>query len=74
MPIEDATVEWPERESPYRTVATLCLPPQALSAVPDDSVEERRSFTVWNALADHRPLGGIDRSRRLASARFGNES
>lgn len=77
MPIEDATVEWPERESPYRTVATLRLPPQALSAVPDDSVEERRSFTVWNALADHRPLGGINRSRRLAyaaSARFRNES
>ena len=26
MPIEDVTIEWPESESPYRTVAQLVLP------------------------------------------------
>jgi hypothetical protein len=31
MPIEDATVEWPERESPYRTVAHLLLPRQEIA-------------------------------------------
>jgi catalase len=63
MPVEDATVEWPESESPYQTVATLNLPPQDLAA---HSELEERSYTVWNCLVDHRPLGGINRVRRAA--------
>ena len=31
MPIEDASVEWPESESPYRTVAHLLLPRQQIA-------------------------------------------
>jgi catalase len=64
MPVEDATVEWPEAASPYRTVAVLVLPRQDL----EENDCERRSFSVWNGLADHRPLGGINRVRRLAYA------
>lgn len=68
MPVEDATVEWPERESPYQTVAFLVLPRQdlALSQAREDG--DRRSFSVWNSLVDHCPLGGINRSRRAAYA------
>lgn len=66
MPIEDATVEWPERESPYRTVAHLILPQQDLSRHLGAQNCDRRSFNVWNALVEHRPLGGINRARRLA--------
>ena len=29
QPIEDTSVEWPEAETPYLTVATLMLPRQA---------------------------------------------
>ena len=68
MPIEDATVEWPERESPYCTVAELTLPPQIISRREDAPSGERRSFSVWNAIADHQPLGGINRVRRFAYA------
>jgi hypothetical protein len=73
MPIEDATVEWLEAESPYRTVATLHLPRQIVLSGEEASSEEHRSFDVWSGLVDHRPLGGINRARRLAypaSARF----
>jgi hypothetical protein len=66
MPIEDATVEWSEQKSPYQTIADLTLPLQDITVLRDDG--ERRSFSVWNALAAHRPLGGINRVRRQAYA------
>jgi hypothetical protein len=68
MPIEDATVEWPESESPYRTVAHLLLPRQDVTSSHQHPDCAGLSFNVWNALAAHRPLGGINRVRRLAYA------
>ncbi|MGV9678436.1 catalase family protein [Nocardia sp. NPDC003482] len=65
MPIEDATVEWPASESPYRTVATVRFPPQ------DPYSPQRRaygddvlSFNSWRGLAAHRPLGSINRLKK----------
>ncbi len=64
MPIEDATVEWPESESPYRTVALLLIPRQEIDTEQQKAMCRQLAFNVWNALADHRPLGGINRLRR----------
>lgn len=75
MPVEDATVEWPERESPYRSVATLILPVQDIASTSESAERERRAYNVWNAIQEHRPLGGINRVRRqayAASAAFRN--
>lgn len=66
MPIEDATVEWPETESPYRTVGLCLIPRQEISALQRTNACRNLSFTVWHALAAHRPLGGINRVRREA--------
>jgi hypothetical protein len=68
MPVEDATVEWPERESPYRTVAHLLLPRQEIAWLRQQDAYQKLSFNVWHALAAHRPLGGINRVRRRAYA------
>jgi hypothetical protein len=68
MPIEDATVEWPESESPYRTVAHLLLPRQEIELLRQQDAYKNLSFNVWHALAAHRPLGGINRVRRWAYA------
>jgi hypothetical protein len=68
MPIEDATVEWPESESPYRTVAHLLLPRQEIKLLRQQDAYQNLSFSVWHALAAHRPLGGINRVRRRAYA------
>ncbi len=57
MPIEDATVEWPERESPYRTVAHLLLPRQMIALLMQQDAYRNLSFNVWHALAVHR--GGV---------------
>jgi hypothetical protein len=66
MPIEDAIVEWPESESPYRSVALLLLPRQEIGGPLDKMACKQLSFNVWNAVADHQPLGGINRSRKDA--------
>lgn len=64
MPIEDASVEWRERDSPYRRVAQIHIPMQALEGPAGTSSCEEMSFNPWHALADHRPLGGFNRARR----------
>jgi catalase len=66
MPVEDATVQWPESESPYRTVALLLIPRQEINMEEQRAVCKQLSFNVWHAVADHRPLGGINRLRREA--------
>jgi hypothetical protein len=63
MPIEDASVEWRERDSPYRRVARIRIPAQPVPAAGDASCEEM-SFNPWNARPEHRPLGGFNRARR----------
>lgn len=74
MPIEDASVEWPESESPFVPVARIRANPQTtwsprLAAM----VDEGMSFTPWHAIAAHRPLGSVMRVRKFvydAAAKF----
>lgn len=67
MPIEDASVVWPEDQSPYIAVATLEAAPQVSW---DDAtfpqIEDRLTFSPWNGVLDHRPLGSVMRARRHA--------
>ncbi len=67
FPIEDASRSWPADKSPWQTVARLTVSPQPTYS--DDRqrfVDEQLSFTPWHALAAHRPLGGVMRSRLKA--------
>lgn len=64
MPIEDASVEWSERESPYVRVAEVRIPRQSIDVHGRDLVCERTSFNPWHSLAAHRPLGAMNRVRR----------
>lgn len=74
MPLEDASVAWPEEDSPYLPVARITAPPQegwseALSRAVDDGM----AFSPWHGVLAHRPLGSIMRVRKAAyamSARF----
>ena len=64
-PIEDASVNWP---TPYTTVARLTLPRQDTgSARGQELVAEAESgvFDPWQALAAHRPLGDVQRARKV---------
>ena len=77
MPVEDASVRWPEDASPYRAVARLVLPRQdATGEARLRFVGERLSFRPAHSLAAHRPLGSLMRARlatypALAAFRMG---
>ncbi|MBM4201874.1 MAG: catalase family protein [Gammaproteobacteria bacterium] len=63
LPIENASAEWSEDTAPYQTVATLTIPPQDFDNPMRITECEHLVFTPWHALAEHRPLGGINRLR-----------
>lgn len=67
MPVEDGSVQWPEKESPYQPVAKLVFFPQETFS-PQRRVyaDDVLSFNPFHCLPEHRPLGNIMRVRRLA--------
>ena len=65
MPIEDPGKEWKESESPFRKVATIRIPQQEFDSEAQRSFGENLSFTPWHSLPAHRPLGGINRARKI---------
>jgi hypothetical protein len=70
MPIEDASVLWPEELSPHHRVAVLHLPAQdPYSDARRRYADDVLSFSPWHTLEAHRPLGSIMRSRRVAYPR-----
>lgn len=67
MPVEDASVIWPEETSPYVTVARLVAPRQETwSEARIRAIDDGLSFSPWHGLEAHRPLGSIMRARRAA--------
>ena len=64
-PIEDASVNW---SSPYTTVARLKLPLQDSASRRGLALlaqVEAEVFDPWQALAAHRPLGDVQRARKV---------
>ena len=65
MPIENATVEWDEKVSPFRKVATVKIHKQAFDSPGQMEFCENLSFSPWHTLSEHRPLGSINRARKV---------
>ena len=65
MPIEDPTVTWDESDSPFTPVATVTIRPQVFDTPEQNAFCENLSFTPWHCVDAHRPLGGINRIRRV---------
>ncbi|MEQ1557722.1 MAG: catalase family protein [Methyloglobulus sp.] len=65
MPIEDPTIEWSEEMSPFITVARVTIPPQQFNTPKQNELCENLSFSPWHATPEHRPLGGINRVRKV---------
>lgn len=65
MPIEDASVVWPEDVSPYVTVARIEIEPQpAWTPESVREIDDGMAFSPWHGLQAHRPLGGVMRVRK----------
>jgi hypothetical protein len=65
MPIENSSIAWDEKQSPYQTVARVETTPQeSWTASRAKIVDDALAFDVWHGLAAHRPLGSINRVRK----------
>ena len=63
MPIEDAAQEWDENASPFIKVASLHIPTQNFRTQERADMAEAMSFSPDHALAEHAPIGGLNRAR-----------
>ena len=64
MPIEDATVLWKESDVPFVPVATVDILKQTFDTPEQQQFCEDLSFSPWNALEAHRPIGALNRARK----------
>jgi hypothetical protein len=64
MPIEDSLTIWDEALSPFQRVAMVRIPRQDITTETHD-IGENLAFTPWHALPAHRPLGNMNRTRRV---------
>ena len=62
-PMDDATKAW---KSPLVKVGTLHIPPQNFETEERLELEERISYSPYNALKDHEPLGSLNEVRKWA--------
>jgi len=63
MPIEDASVRWPERLSPFIPAATVHIPQQKFDSEAQFAFAKRLKMNPWHCLPEHRPLGNQNRAR-----------
>jgi hypothetical protein len=68
MPVNDATVEWPEKLSPLVTVGRVHLLSQDISGPEDFEKGDALAFNQWRVTSDHRPMGEIMDVRRIYTA------
>lgn len=64
MPIENASVEWSEKASPFVSIGTLTLPKQQFDYPDQVAFARRLTFNPWHTLPEHRPLGNQNRARK----------
>jgi hypothetical protein len=62
--VEDGMQEWKEADAPFSKFAQIRIPKQ--NFLTDEKLHycDNLSFQPWHALAEHRPLGNINRVRR----------
>ncbi len=64
MDVENTLVEWPEAISPFRRVGKIDVLAGQTTTDMREQACEGLVFNPWNAPAEQRPLGGINRLRR----------
>lgn len=65
LPLDDATVEWSEKDSPFVPVARVHIPPQSLTSEEQMNFCENLSMNPWHGVGEWLPLGSLNKARRL---------
>jgi hypothetical protein len=68
MPVNEPTVEWPEKLSPFVTVGRAHIPRQDISGTENLEKIDALAFNQWRVTEAHRPVGEIMQVRRIYSA------
>src|SRR5215471_2189782 len=64
QPIEDASIEWRESETPFIPVARILIPKQKMDSQAQLAFADEISINPWHCIPEHRPLGSINRNRK----------
>jgi len=64
MPIEDPSIEWRESDSPLISLAKINIPSQKFNSPEQREFCENLSFSPWNSLNEHQPIGELNRIRK----------
>ena len=64
MPVEDASVRWPEKLSPWVPAARIRIPRQDFDTPAQMGFARNLRFNPWHSIPEHRPLGNQNRARR----------
>ncbi len=73
MPVEDTTVKWSEKDSPFIRLARVTVKMVENNTPKMNEQCENTSFNPWHTLPDHEPVGVMNRVRQqlyLAMSRF----
>jgi len=68
MPLDEATKEWSEAESPFVHVATLTLSQQDIAARGQAEYGQSLAFNIWRVPLEQSPVGSLAEARRMAYA------
>ncbi len=64
-PIEDASREWTEEESPLVPVGEITVLPQSTRDPKRQEFCQSLSYNPWHSIAAHQPMGHINRARKF---------
>ncbi|MEM7179766.1 MAG: catalase family protein [Spirochaetota bacterium] len=65
MPVEDPAVVWDEEKSPFVKLAQIHIKQQKFDSKEQMDFCENLSFSPWHSKPEHKPLGGINRVRKV---------
>ncbi len=62
---EDTISVWDEEKAPSVPVAKITIPVQEFDTAAQNAACEQTSFNPWHSIATHKPLGTVNRMRRV---------
>ena len=63
--VEDVVKEWNEKKAPFVNVAKIIVPEQIFDTPTQNEACEAMTYNPWHSIAEHKPLGTINRMRRV---------
>jgi Catalase len=70
LSVEDTMNPWKEEVAPFHEVATIHVPSQDFDTAEFRKLGESISYNVWHCLPDHKPLGAVNRMRKVVYERI----